>query len=209
MGLFMLYFTHFLLGFVFSFIGSIPFGMINLTVVDTTIQKGLRAGIILGLGAAIIEFFQAIIAVLFTHVFIDYPQIVQVIHWLAIPIFLGLAAYHYLQSQKKSNLKSSEKSLPPFYKGIFISSLNMLAIPYWVFYATYFSSVDWLSSDKSLLLVFCIGIAMGAFSLFVVFAKLSSLVVERMSRISSVTNQILAVIFFGFGIYQLVSVVMG
>ena len=71
------YLTHFLLGFVFSFIGSIPFGMINLTVVDTTIHKGLRAGIVLGLGAAIIEFFQAIIAVLFTHIFIDNPQIAE------------------------------------------------------------------------------------------------------------------------------------
>ncbi len=204
----MLYVTHFLLGFVFSFIGSIPFGMINLTVVDTTIHKGLRAGIVLGLGAAIIEFFQAIIAVLFTQVFIDYPQIEEVIHWLAIPIFLGLAVYHYLQSKKESNHKSSEKSLPPFYKGLFISSLNMLAIPYWVFYATYFGSIGWLSSEKSLLLIFCVGITAGAFSLFVVFAKLSSLVVKRMAKISSITNQVLAAIFLGFGVYQLVSVVI-
>ncbi|MEZ4886391.1 MAG: LysE family transporter [Chitinophagales bacterium] len=198
------YITHFLLGFVFSFIGSIPFGMINLTVVDTTIQKGLRAGIILGAGAAIIEFFQSIIAVLFTHIFIDNPHIEEVIHWLAIPIFFGLAIFHYLQSHKESTVKSSEKSLSPFHKGLFISSLNMLAIPYWVFYATYFGSTGWLSSEKIPLLYFCIGIALGAFSLFVVFAKLSSLVVKRMAKISSMTNRILALIFFILGLYQLV-----
>lgn len=205
----MLYITHFLLGFVFSFIGSIPFGMINLTVVDTTIHKGLRAGIVLGIGAAIVEFFQAIIAVLFTHVFIDNPQISQIIHWVAIPIFFGLAIYHFLQSGKETQHKSSEKSLSPFYKGLFISSLNMLAVPYWVFYATYFTSVGWLSSTKGLLLVFCVGISVGAFSLFVVFAKLSSLVVQRMSKISSVTNQVLAVIFLGLGIFQLGKMLVG
>ena len=201
----MIYLTHFLLGFVFSFIGSIPFGMINLTVVDTSIQKGFRAGIILGFGAALVEFFQALIAVKFTHVFIDNPSIAEAIHWIAIPIFFGLAIHHYRQSKVDSKLKSSEKSLSPFYKGVFISSLNMLAIPYWVFYATYFSSAGWLSSANELLLIYCVGISLGAFSLFIVFAKLSSLVVKKMKKISSHTNKALALIFLVFGIYQLFS----
>ncbi len=199
----MLYITHFLLGFVFSFLGSIPFGMINLTVVDTTIQKGLRAGIVLGFGAALVEFFQAIIAVKFTHVFIDNPNIEAAIHWFAIPIFFALAIFHYRQSRIESVGKSSEKSLSPFYKGIFISTLNMLAIPYWVFYASYFGSIGWLSSANDLLLLYCVGISLGAFTLFIVFAKLSSLVVNRMKEISSATNQVLAFIFLAFGIYQL------
>lgn len=181
--------------------------MINLTVVDTTLQKGLRAGIILGFGAALVEFVQAIIAVKFTHVFLENPNISAIIHWLAIPIFWGLAIYHYQASKKETLHQSSDKSLSPFYKGLLISSLNMLAIPYWVFYASYFGSIGWLSAENTMILLFCIGIALGAFTLFATFAKLSSLVVRKMTKISSLTNQILAFIFLAFGVYQLIKVV--
>lgn len=203
----MSFIIHFLLGFAFSFIGSIPFGMINLTVVDTTIQKGLRAGIILASGAALVEFFQAIIAVKFTHIFLENPPITQAIHWLAIPIFWGLAIYHFQASKKESSFQSSEKSFSPFYKGVFISSLNMLAIPYWVFYASYFGSIGWLSSKNVMILFFCIGIALGAFTLFVIFAKLSSLVIHKMTKISSTTNQVLSFLFLVFGVYQLIRMI--
>ena len=53
----------FLLCTGFSFVGTIPFGMVNMAVADIAIRKGMQAGILFSLGAAIVEFGQGMITV--------------------------------------------------------------------------------------------------------------------------------------------------
>ena len=50
----MIYVLYILLGAVLSFIGSLPFGMINLTAADLTLRKGSGAGRIYSAGAAFV-----------------------------------------------------------------------------------------------------------------------------------------------------------
>ena len=46
---------HFLMALAASFIGYLPFGTVNLSVIDTTISHGLRAALVMALGASLIE----------------------------------------------------------------------------------------------------------------------------------------------------------
>jgi threonine/homoserine/homoserine lactone efflux protein len=50
------------LGLGLSFIGSLPFGIINTTVAETTVRKGLRPGVAMSVGASLVEFFQAVLS---------------------------------------------------------------------------------------------------------------------------------------------------
>lgn len=56
---------HFIYGFLGSFLGGVPFGPINLSVVDLTLKKSIRSGLRFSFAAALVEIAQAIIAVLF------------------------------------------------------------------------------------------------------------------------------------------------
>ena len=49
------------LGLGLSFIGSLPFGIINMTVAETTVRKGFRAGFWTSVGAANIEYLQVLV----------------------------------------------------------------------------------------------------------------------------------------------------
>lgn len=194
------------LGFILSFIGSIPFGVINLAVADTAIRKGLLAGMVLGLGAAFVEFFQAIISLKFFDWFIQNPEIEWYFQVVSIPVFMGLALYYFLSPVKEPVLSSKvpkREGKQPFFIGMGLGLVNMLAIPYWIFYAIYLDSMDLLKTDNLSIFVFSIGVVLGALCLFYLYAKLSLKLVEKLDWLARVTHKVIGSIFFGLGILTL------
>jgi len=55
----MTFFHFILIGFFFSFLGSIPFGPVNLSMVDTTLNKGFKNGLHFATAASLVEILQA------------------------------------------------------------------------------------------------------------------------------------------------------
>jgi len=68
-------------GFALSLFGSLPPGLISLTLSQNSIARGLAAAMAVALGAAVAEFFQAWAAVLFTYWFLSHPMAERVFHW--------------------------------------------------------------------------------------------------------------------------------
>lgn len=66
--------SHFFIALGLSFIGSLPFGMINMTVAHTAIRKGMQAAIFTALGAALVELIQVFIALKFTWLLTKTPM---------------------------------------------------------------------------------------------------------------------------------------
>lgn len=48
-------FLHFIAGFIAALIGAMPLGLVNLSVVDSTLNRGERSAFLLSTGASIIE----------------------------------------------------------------------------------------------------------------------------------------------------------
>jgi len=197
------YFIHFGLGYLLSLIGSLPLGMINMTVADEAINKGFRAAMIIAFGAAIIEFLQAFVALKFTYFFTDNPTVDFVIQWGVIPVFVLLGVYYLFKKTSPKNSKKTKESNSGFLKGMMLSSLNMLAIPYWVFYGTYLGSEGLVQHGDFYIVVFALGVMMGGLTLFTAYAKLGVFLVERMDKIRFYTNRIIGILFLTLGILQL------
>lgn len=196
---------HILIGFGLSFIGSVPVGMINITVAETTIQKGLRAGLFVAAGAVFVEFFQTAISLKFTTLFKENPMIENGIQWFSIVVFIGLGIY-FLRSKSpekpQQQIKQLNNDTGDFFKGILISSFNIIVFPYWVFYATYLSTEGWLG-NYLLQFSFAIGVVLGSFAVFYLYARLSLRVIKSFDQIAASTNKILAGLFFIFAVIQL------
>ncbi|MEL6865446.1 MAG: LysE family transporter [Bacteroidota bacterium] len=200
-------FLHLGFGLVLSIIGTLPLGIINLTVAERTIHKGLAAGLWIAFGATLVEMVQILIAVKFAYLFTNNPVVNQWLQILAIPVFFGLALYFLLQKER-SEFKSEEQQLPDFAKGMAISVLNLLAIPYWLFYGSYLHAEGHLGNNLDFLGL-CIGAFIGTMLVLWLYGKMGLMVLEKMQMVAKVTNRLLAALLFLFGLIQLLRVVMG
>jgi len=179
-----------------------------MTVADTAIKKGLKAGLALGLGAAMIEFFQSFIAIKFTYLFAENPKIDFYFNAIALVAFFCLAIFYlfFAKTADPNTIKTNEKDLHPFFKGILISSMNVLVFPYWIFYGKYLNSNGWLNLETYFIALFSLGIMLGAFSVFFIFAKLGILILKRGPQLMQYVNKAIGLIFLGFGIFQIYKV---
>src|SRR5690242_18654391 len=98
------------------------------------IQRGTRVAITMAIGAAVVEFFQDDIALTFYHILTHNPAMERSIIMICIPVFLLIGVY-YLFKKNYTLQKPSTKAANVIgaAKGIVLSSLNLLAIPYYVF----------------------------------------------------------------------------
>jgi len=196
--------THLFSGFILSFIGSAPLGVINVTAAETAIRKGTRSSLYFALGAAVVEWLQAFIALEFSG-FLTLDTTQLVIKLVAITVFFSLSGYNfYLASKPGNSTMGSKIRLPDFVKGGFISSLNILAIPYWMFNSTFLGSMGWLTKTYTLILIFCTGVMLGTLLLLWIYANVAKYIMQHMDRVTRWTNLFLATLFFILGMVQVV-----
>src|SRR3954469_9184345 len=98
----MVYFTAFILGFIFSFFGSIPPGTLNMTVLQLGLENKRETAFRFALAVAIIEYPYAWIGVHFEYLLSSSPVIVSHFELIASIVMFALAAFNLWPTQKKS-----------------------------------------------------------------------------------------------------------
>jgi|GEM_PF-501907 len=96
-------------GFILSLFGSIPPGLISLSVSQASISRGLSAAMALASGAALAEFFQAWAAVVLTDWFLSHPAAAQGFHWAAVPVFfvIGFQLIFFAKPMERGSNKGT------------------------------------------------------------------------------------------------------
>lgn len=195
--------THFILGVIASFIGTIPFGPINLTVVDTTLKQGIRDALVISVAAALVEIIQSFFALhcgRYVTMALDKYSVVQVIFFIA---FIGIGILFFMRkgekdvSEKKSKLKVSN-----FTKGLLVGLLNPQAIPFWVFVFTYYQMSHWIDFSWLHIVALLLGVSVGKFLALAAYGWLSTMVAQRIKTLSAAMNKIIGSIFIVIGLVQ-------
>jgi len=208
----MTFIAHFFIAYGLSFIGSLPFGMINMTVAHTAIRKGMQAAIFAALGAAIVELIQVFIALKFTWLFAENPSIERIFQIVATVVFFAGGTFFFFFAKSKPAV--SETDVKPsrrgdFFRGMFISTLNLMVIPYWIFYATLLTTNDLLVRDNPHVIVFSFGTMFGTFTLLVVYAFLGARILSKSEQITGWVNKSIGLLLIGFGVWQVIKLVNG
>jgi threonine/homoserine/homoserine lactone efflux protein len=206
----MSYILHLIIGAGLSFIGSLPFGIINMTVAHTAIYKRLSAALLVALGAIVVEFFQVIIALKFTYLFDESGTVSQVLKILAIIVFLVAGVYYLFFARTKSPEKKEENPgnlRNEFLKGMVISSLNVMAIPFWIFYGAYLTANECLVHENKYILIFAVGTMAGTFILLFCYALLGKRIMRKSELVTLWVNRSVGTILVILGIYQLTGMV--
>ncbi len=195
-----------LTGFGLSFIGSIPFGIINMTVAHTALRKGMAAALMVAAGAVLIEFFQVFVALKFTWLFTDGGSLESWLHYIAMVVFVLAGGYFLLFAKSrppKGNEDQSQRLRNMFARGMFVSTLNVMAIPYWVFYGTWLTAHGWLSKENSAVLTFALGTVLGTFALLLCYALMGDRLMSNYEHFTRWANRFVGVVLLAMGAYEL------
>jgi threonine/homoserine/homoserine lactone efflux protein len=201
-----------MLTFLISFGGSIHPGPLNLSVIQTSLQKSLTAALLMAFGGVIPEIIYGYLAVEGVMIFEKYPIVFKVMQWAVVPILLFLGIQQIIASrQTKKEINPSD--LAPSMgvsKGFFLSLFNPQLLPYWIVILVNYQNYEFLKiSDLSDKIFFVLGTSTGAFALNYVYAYIAHTQQEKIFKYLNQNRfeQIIGWTFVGMGLLQIVRLV--
>ena len=197
---------HIALGYVMAFLSLTPPGMLNMTSVRTALEKGPRSGMWFALGAAMVVIPQAFIALVFARYFAEHPEVVERLNYAGLAVLFLLSVVFFFQARKKFKGEGSSKKGKSFVVGALMSSMNMLAIPFYLVLSSVLENRGLLITEQPYINLFVTGVFLGAFSLFMVYVKFAAVIQKRAQFIARNINYILSALFLVLGILTLIKV---
>ncbi len=202
----MIWIYNLLFGFFFSFIGSIPPGTINLSVIQLGLQKKLWASFRMAFAAAFIEFFYAAIAIKFQIYITSNPAIKNNFQLISALVLLLLGAINLLALIKKrgGERKPGAIAASGFRKGILLSIGNPLAMPFWIGVTAYLQSNNWVNFEHTSIWSYVLGISLGTLAVL----SLLGVVANKTGKFIEPENKLIKIIpgivLITLGLYSLV-----
>ena len=197
--------THLLFGFLMAFIGVTPPGMLNMTALRIKIEKNRKAAFLFALGAATIVIPQALIASSFTKYFTKHPEVIERLKIGGFFVLLVLSVFFFLQARKKMKAAGTKRKGNYFFIGMFLSSINMLAIPYYFFFSSFLHDKGLIIMEQPYISYFVAGGFLGTFALFTVYIQFAKIIERRVQFIARNINYVLSILFFVLSILALTS----
>lgn len=187
-----------------AYFGLISPGMLNMTVLKIRLHVGKIESIKFALGAAVIVFFQSGIALFFAEFFIENPKVIEILKTVGVFVFFILAGFFFFLSRKKVEENNMISKGNFFIKGLAMSSVNMLAIPFYLGISIYLGSENKIIIEFPYILFFIFGASMGSFLLFYTYIFFAKIISKKISFIAININIILSLLFLSLGIFTLV-----
>lgn len=196
-------FQSFIVSFAFSFIGSIPPGTINLTILQLGLEKKINTAWKFAFAASFMEYPYAWIAVKFANLILSNPAIVKNMHLITGVVMIVLGTLNLWASTRTTAL-AVRFSNSGFRRGLVLGILNPLAIPYWIAMTAYFKTQNWIDLSSNLNLhSYLLGVFLGAFLILIVIAHLANRLADIFKH-SKLLRKIPGITLLILGVYSLI-----
>lgn len=177
---------------IITIIGALPFGLVNLTVLDISFHRNKIAALKVAHGAAWIEVLFGLTALIAGSLIGQFTRDHRVVQTLVliIPALVGLA---FLLKKNRSEAKTIEKD-PGFLKGVMLNLISIQVLLYWLFAMTYFNT-RWEPEFNILFIaLFALGIWIGKMGVLWVYALLSQKIFSRFGFLAKNINRVIGVV---------------
>lgn len=190
------YLSHLIIGVLTTYIGLLAPGMLNMTAVQISIDKGKKRAYLFSTGASIVILFQAGIALVFASYLHGNPQIVRKLEALAVFVFFALSIAFFVKTRMKFKYRKRRRHKGTYFLwGVGMSLMNMLAIPFYLGASTYLGANGFLLMGEEYTILFVVGTAIGAFLLFLSYITLSKVIKKKASFFAKNINYFLSLLF--------------
>jgi hypothetical protein len=153
-------------GFLVSFIGSIPLGYLNVIGFEIYSKLGLNSLLLFLLGVIFVEMFVIYFTLLFAKQLVNNKKLMKIIDFFAI-FFLLILGYSFYASSNQTieqqGILEKYALYSPFLIGVFLSAINFLQLPFWTGWNLYLINGNYISIINKLKLYYIAGTLVGTF----------------------------------------------
>lgn len=195
-------FLTFFIGVIANAIGYIPPGNINLTVVQLTINRGMKQALMFIIAFSSVEFFFTYFIMHAARWLSSQVRLDTIIDWIMVVLFGVLGTITWINRKKPPETNYSDRESIRY--GILLGFLNPMQVPFWMITGTYLITHQWIEDGKLALVIFSIGAAGGAFLGLYMYAHFAKYIQSKFALSTKLVNTGIAVLFFGFAAYHIV-----
>lgn len=193
-------------GFIISFVGSIPLGYLNVVGFDLFKKSGINSACLYLLGVVFIEFFVILITLLFANKLISNKKLLQFIEAFSVVFMVFLAILFYTNASNSNStalLPQTTLSLHPLVLGVLLSCLNFIQIPFWLSWNLFLLNAKHIEITNKFKYSYLFGTSIGTFSGMLTLILSLSFVTHQTDFLNKYLLQIIIpLVFLGFGVLQ-------
>ena len=191
-------------GFLVSFLGSIPLGYLNVVGYEVFSRSGIKAALLYLLGVICIEAIVIYFTLIFANRLMDNKKLIRYIEGFSIVFMFVLAYIFYASSSgKTTSVDALQKYSSPFVLGIVLSCLNFIQIPFWTGWNLYLLNAKYIEINKSLKFLYVFGTLLGTFSGMITLILGLDYITNKSGFLSKyLMGVIIPLVFAGLGIFQ-------
>ena len=192
-------------GFLVSFIGSIPLGYLNVVGFDIYAQKGMQSTLWFLLGVICIEFIVIFFTLIFAKKLAENKKLTKFIEGFSVLFMIVLSAVFYFSANSVSSNRTvfSNVSQNYFFVGLFFSGLNFVQIPFWTGWNLYLLNGSYIEVSKSRKYFYVLGTIAGTFSGMLMLILSLNYFASNVDFLSKYLMKfIIPTVFLGLGIFQ-------
>jgi threonine/homoserine/homoserine lactone efflux protein len=202
----MIHLKNIAVGFLVSFVGSIPLGYLNIVGYEIFTRFGIREAILYLLGVICIEFFVIYFTLLFANQLMNNRKLIKFIEGFSV-VFMFVLAYIFYAS---SNALVSQESIlkryidySPYVVGLILSCLNFIQIPFWIGWNLYLLNGKHIDVSNSRKYFYVFGTTVGTFAgMLTLILSLHFLTGNSVFLAKYLMKVIIPIVFIGLGIFQ-------
>lgn len=167
-------------GYVTSLVGTLIPGGLNATAMEITVSKGKKAGLLFGLGAALVEIIYIRLTLLGIAFFVKQKLLFDILEWVMATLFFAAGVYIFVRSFGKAKKKkvpkarSGNHNTHAFLLGMALKAVNPAQFGFWIFWSTYLISQNLLKPESIHYTLFVLGLGSATFTgyaLYVFFGE--------------------------------------
>ena len=193
-----------LVGFLISFVGSIPLGYLNVIGYQIYAKNGLHSTLAYLFGVVLVEGIVIYGTLKFANFLALQKKWIKRIDMFSICFLLVLGMSFFLQSAS-STTNSALISRLPFFTGLIFSGLNFIQIPFWMSWNLYLVNNKYISIAKPIYYFYIFGTIFGTFfGMLGLILGLSYLSQSNLILNALIISKAIPILFFGMAIFQII-----
>jgi threonine/homoserine/homoserine lactone efflux protein len=189
--------------FVLGFIGYLPLGNINLSVVQVAVSRTARVLWSFIFFIAVMEFIYCVACLRGINFLLHQPGWILVLKWTAVALFFVLGMFSLLH--KPDSSKASSVGIK---RGVFIALFNPMQAPYWLVWGVYMMENNLLAPGWLPLFLFAIITALGTASVLWLYAVGGKTLITKLKLSGETLNRIIGIMFLALAAWQFFKLVL-
>ena len=186
-------------GFMLGFMGYLPPGNINLTVVQLALHDTAKRLWIFIAFATLMEFLYCLCCLTGLDLLLHQAQLVIVLKWASVFIFAALGLLSFFHNENPGKVYA----LSGFGRGIFATLVNPLQIPFWLVWGVYLTGNKWIKGDLRSTSLFSLFTSVGTTCILWLYAVGGKRLLEKLNVERKLLDRIIGAILIALAFWQL------